>query len=288
VRRQLLYRLATSDRFEAMVRRSSNLERIALRAAHRYVAGTSLAEALEVVRRLHRDGLGVSLDLFGEGLADPQAAERVLERYVEATHALGGLEADAYLEVVPSHLGIDRSVSFFTRHAERIIEALPTGSRLQISAEESWRTPAILEAALELAGRGAPITVTLQANLRRSVQDAERLAAAGVPVRLVKGAYVERADVALPWGEETDIAFLRLAHMLHGFGADLALATHDPVIREAVLLAVPEAKIEMLLGVREEDAKILARRGHPVRIYVPFGEAWFRYWMRRVAESMGA
>jgi proline dehydrogenase len=129
---------------------------------------------------------------------------------------------------------------------------------------------------------------TLQANLRRSAPDAERLAAAGVPIRLVKGAYPEPPDVAHAWGEETDLAFLRLAHMLRAAGARVALATHDPVLREALLASPGGFSVEMLLGVREDDARALARRGVPTRIYVPFGERWFRYWMRRVAESVGA
>jgi hypothetical protein len=89
---------------------------------------------------------------------------------------------------------------------------------------------------------------TVQANLRRSPQDVARLAAAGVPVRLVKGAYVEPAGLAYPWGEETDVAFLRLAHQLRETGAAFSLATHDPVLREALLLALGPSPVEMLLG----------------------------------------
>lgn len=80
---------------------------------------------------------------------------------------------------------------------------------------------------------------------------------------------------------------LGLAHALHQSGVELAVGTHDPVIREALLLALPGIKLEVLLGVREDEAPMLAQRGYPVRVYVPFGESWFRYWMRRVAESKG-
>jgi proline dehydrogenase len=135
---------------------------------------------------------------------------------------------------------------------------------------------------------GAPLTATLQANLKRTPRDADRLAEAGVPVRLVKGAYVEPTDVAHPWGEQTDLAFVRLAHQLNEADAALSIGTHDPVIREALLLALPGLRVEMLLGVRPEDAQDLIRRGHHVRIYVPYGQDWFRYWMRRVAESRGS
>jgi proline dehydrogenase len=286
--RRLLYRLATDDRFEALVRRSTTLEGLARQAANRYVAGTSLADALQVVSRLRRDGLSVSLDLFGESLTEPAAIEHIIRGYVETARALSDLGGDVYLEVVPSHLGIDRSGESFIGYVERVLEVLPSGSRLEISAEESWRTQRIIDATLELSRQGAPVMATLQANLRRSTDDAERLGAARVPVRLVKGAYVEPPDVAYEWGQDTDLAFLRLAHKLRDLNVDLAIGTHDPVIREALLLAIPNIGIEMLLGVREDDAKVLVRQGHPVRIYVPFGDSWFRYWMRRFAESRGA
>lgn len=118
--------------------------------------------------------------------------------------------------------------------------------------------------------------------------DKERAyAAANIPIRLVKGAYVEPRAVARPWCEEADIAFLQLAHQLGAAGADFVIATHDPVLREALLATMPALGIEMLLGVRSQDALALTRRGSSVRLYVPFGRDWFRYWMRRVAEARG-
>ncbi len=132
------------------------------------------------------------------------------------------------------------------------------------------------------------MAATIQANLRRSHADAERLAEAGVPIRLVKGAYVATPAFAHAWGDPTDIAFIELAYSLHGAGATVSLGTHDPVIREALLPALPGVSVEMLLGVRSYDLPTLAARGVPVRVYVPYGDGWFRYAMRRVAESRGA
>ncbi|MDP8908923.1 MAG: proline dehydrogenase family protein, partial [Chloroflexota bacterium] len=93
---------------------------------------------------------------------------------------------------------------------------------------------------------------------------------------------------ARPYGEQTDLSYVRLAHELTEAGLRVALATHDRVLREALLRALPEAEIELLLGVRDQDGEQLAAQGRRVRIYVPFGEAWFRYWMRRLAESRGS
>jgi proline dehydrogenase len=145
-------------------------------------------------------------------------------------------------------------------------------------------TDRVLDVVLGAAAAGLPVEATLQANLRRSPADADRLAAAGVPVRLVKGAYVERPADALPWGPQTDAAYAELARRLRAAGVDVALATHDGALRETL----PDARCELLLGVRPADATALAAAGRDVRIYVPYGPAWFRYFMRRRAEAQRA
>jgi len=288
LRRRVLYGLATNARFESLVCSNELTRDLAYRAARRYVAGRTLDEAVLTVHRLVESGLGVSLDVFGEGLDDETAAGGVVDAYRAAARALSAVGGDVYLEIVPSHLGIDFGVNVCRGHVEQIVEVLPAGGRLEISAEEGRRTPHIIELTLGLARVGAPLVATVQANLRRSTSDVDRLIEAGVPIRLCKGAYVEDADIAYPWGEQTDIAFLGLAHHIHAGGGQLALATHDPVIREALLAALPGATIEMLLGVREQDAIELVGRGHAVRVYASYGPNWFRYWMRRVAEAQGA
>jgi hypothetical protein len=99
---------------------------------------------------------------------------------------------------------------------------------------------------------------------------------------------VSTSHPTLVWGDETDVAFIRLAHLRHEAGARSALATHDPVLREALLASLGPVQVEMLFGVRRDDIRSLTERGVPTRLYVPFGGAWFRYWMRRLAEAQGA
>jgi proline dehydrogenase len=286
--RRALYALATSTEVESVVRAIPPAQEFALSQARRYVAGLTLDEAIDTVRRLTGDGLAVSLDLFGEGAPDEDALAATVAGYREAAAALAGVGGDVYLEIVPSHLGLDLGLDVCRRHVEQLVEVLPAGSRLEISAEEHRRTPHIMDLTVALAEAGAPVLATVQANLRRSPADVDRLLAAGVPVRLVKGAYLEPGDLAVPWGEQTAVAFVRLAHQVHAGGSAPVLATHDRVLREALLEALPGAGVEMLLGVREDDARELAGRGVPVRVYAPYGDSWFRYWMRRVAEAQGA
>jgi proline dehydrogenase len=173
------------------------------------------------------------------------------------------------------------------RRLGRIAEALPPGAFVQVGAEEAARADRILETVLAVARAGGRVSATLQANLRRSLHDGATLGEAGVPIRLVKGAYAESPAVAHAWGDPTDLAFVSLAHALHGAGATVWLATHDPVLREALLAGMPGAGVEMLLGVRPDEQVALASRGIPVRVYMPYGDGWFRYAMRRLAESRG-
>jgi proline dehydrogenase len=286
--RTVLFALATSDRFEELGLAVPALRARAFRAARRYVAGTEREDAFAVARRLDGGGIATALDCFGEQVADAGQAAAAAAAYVGLAKAIAQLPDRTWLAIDLSHIGLDVSTDLCGRHLRDIVAALPPGRRMQVGAEDSARTDAVLEVVLALAAEGAPVMATLQANLRRSADDVDRLVDAGVPVRLVKGAYVERPQLAYAWGEPTDVAFLRLAHRLHDAGASFAVATHDGVLREALLAALGPLDVEMLLGVRGEDAVELARRGVPLRLYVPYGKQWFRYWMRRAAEARGA
>ena len=285
--RRPLFALATSDRFERTVKTAPGGETLAYRLAARYVAGRTADDAFATARRLAGEGLLGSLDFFGERVTDPNEADRVADAYVLLAARFGDAPADTYLSVDFSHLALDEPGAAVRGRVERIAAALPAGARIQVGAEEASRADQILETVLAVARGGGAVAATLQANLRRSRRDGLALAEEGVPIRLVKGAYVEPRAVAHAWGDETDIAFAELAHELRRAGAEVSLATHDPVLREALLPAMPGVGVEMLLGVRPDDQAALAARGVPVRVYVPYGDGWFRYAMRRLAESRG-
>ncbi len=287
IARAAAFRLATSDGVERVALVSAESRRIVFRRAHRYVAGLDERAAFAVVRELRSDGLAASVDMFGENTDDDAYAEAVTERYVALAAALAAYP-DTYLSVDCSHLGLDRDPVACGARIERIARALPSGVRLQLGAEESSRTDATLAIARAAAGAGLPVMVTIQANLLRSASDIERLVEARVPIRLVKGAYVENRETAHPWGPTTDAAYNALGEWLVELGADHALATHDPAILDRLLAGRTGASVEFLLGVRPDDARRLASAGHRVRIYVPFGQRWFRYYARRAAESIGA
>ncbi len=272
--RAVLFRLATSPRFEGAVRGVPAGERLSWSAASRYVAGRGRDEALTVTGRLLAAGRGVSVDLFGEQVTDVGAADRVVEEYRSLAAALPAPPADVWLSVDLSHLALDADPAGTADRLAAIAAALPPGRRVQVGAEDAVRTDAVLGCVLAVAGRGLAdrLGATVQANLVRSPGDADALADAGVH----------------RYGEPTDVAYLRLGARLAGRGADWSMATHDGRLREALLLVGGPVPVEQLLGVRPDVLDDLAARGVPTRVYVPYGADWFRYWMRRLAESRGA
>jgi proline dehydrogenase len=280
LRRRVLFALATSRTFDRAVHALPALEARAWRSARRYVAGPTIGDAIEVTQRLARVGLGASVDLFGER-TPPERAPAVAAEYERLCAALAA-EPSAWVSVDLSHIAFEPAL------LDRIAAAIPPGRRLQIGAEEAIHADRVLELALAAAHSAHPVEFTLQANLRRAPDDADRLAAAGVPVRLVKGAYVESPAVALPWGPATDAAYAALARQLTEAGADVALATHDADLRASLLRELPRARCELLLGILPDDAVALATAGRDTRVYVPFGPDWLRYFLRRRAESHGA
>lgn len=289
VDRTMLFLLASSSRFERAVRGVPMGEELAWRAASRYVAGPAFTDAACTARELAGRGVTSSIDQFGERVGDAATAEDAATDYRRLAGELRALPETAWLSVDLSHLGLDVDVRRCAQHLSAIAAELPAGSRIQVGAEDSGRADAVLECVLGTAAEGLAdrLGATLQANLRRSRADLDRLVAAGVHVRLVKGAFVEAAGTAWPYGEDTDLAYLRLARRLADAGAEFSLATHDAVLREALLDGLGPRPVEQLLGVRPEVLDDLVARGIPARVYVPFGPDWFRYWMRRVAESRG-
>ena len=287
--RAVLFRLATSERLERAVRAAPGGERAAWRSASRYVAGRTRAEALAAAVRLLEQGHGVSVDLFGERVTDPSRADDVAADYLSLAAALPAPPSDAWLSLDLTHLALDGDPAGAADRLAAVAAALPDGRRVQVGAEDARRTDAVLACVLDVAGRSLAdrLGATVQANLRRSPADADALAEAGLAVRLVKGAYVEPTG-AHPYGEPTDVAFLRLGHRLAERGAVWSMATHDGRVREALLLAHGPVPVEQLLGIRPEVLADLGGRKVPTRVYVPYGPDWFRYWMRRVAESRGA
>jgi proline dehydrogenase len=260
----------------------------------RFVAGPSADEVLLVSRGLVDDGLAVSLDHLSDETRTIEQAVATRDEYVAVLGRLkgAGLTPAVEVSVKLSALGrrIDEKLAY--EHARAICAAAAeAGTTVTLDAEDHGTTDATLETLAELR-RDFPSTgAALQAYLRRTEGDCRELATAGSRVRLCKGAYAEPESVAFPSALEVDKSFVRCLNILMAGEGYPMVATHD-----ARLIAIAEDRarwfdrstaeyeFQMLYGVRPEEQARLAGSGHTVRVHLPYGEEWYAYLMRRLAE----
>ncbi len=265
---------------------------LAQRAAHRFVAGESLDEALAAARRLNVDGIGGILDLLGEGVTDGAGATHAVEQYADAVSAIAREGLDATISIKLSQLGqiVDRGAC--VQNLNQILDhADGLGVRVEVDMEDSSLVPDTLDL-FEGAATAHPQTrLAMQAMLRRTPLDLEGLAHLKPRVRLVKGAYAEPVDLALQGKREIRAQYKFLIDWLFEHGTDPAFGTHDGELidhaRQAATKAgkdVNQFEIQMLYGIRRDLQRELAHSGHRVRVYIPFGSAWYPYLTRRMAE----
>jgi proline dehydrogenase len=266
---------------------------VARRIADRYVAGETVDDALAVARAIVDRGHAVSLEYTGESVRDAEIADRETEVFLALIAGARDARLPTTISFDLSHIGLLQGPEHVHRNGMRLAEAVagwPTW--LMVSAEASDRTDLVLAATERLADDGAPIGLTVQARLHRTVGDLERALALPGPVRLVKGAFLEPTDQALAReSAELPDRYLELAGTLIRSGHRVNIATHDPELVEAVLRDHSDAvdsghvEFEMLRGLGTELLDRLQAAGHPTREYAIFGTEWWLYVLNRIAEQ---
>jgi proline dehydrogenase len=261
--------------------------------ARRFVAGERLEDAIAVAQALERDGLLVSLDYLGERVTTRDAATSATRAYQALVAAVAEAGVSRNLSLKLTQLGLDIDRATAVDNLRRIVDTAGTAECfVRIDMESSEYTDETIEVFETLWSLGCRhIGIVIQAYLRRSRDYVKRMNALGARVRLVKGAYREPTDVAFQQKSEVDAAFVELMQILLVEGHYPAIATHDERIitltqQFAATLQVPIDRYEfqMLYGVRRDLQKSLAAKGHPFRVYVPFGREWYAYFMRRLGE----
>ena len=288
--RTLLLRASESARLRDLFQRRG----LARAAVTRFMPGETLDAALEALSGIGAAGLGGVLTHLGENLRDTGEADAVLAHYLEVLDAIEAAGLDAHVSVKLTQLGLDAGSEQAARRLAPLAErAAAHGRPLWIDMEGSAYTERTLALYRELLPQHPNLGVCLQAYLRRTDADLQDLLARHGRIRLVKGAYQEPPAIAYPRKEDVDAAYLRQAVALvqdaAAGGAAHALGTHDLALLERIRAGAPVAatggwELHMLYGIKPEAQRRLASQGVHVRVLVSYGEYWYPWFVRRLAE----
>ncbi|MFD0590070.1 proline dehydrogenase family protein [Paenibacillus sp. GCM10027627] len=258
--------------------------------ASRFVAGTTLQDAIAAVKRLEAEGKEATIDHLGEFVQNELDAARSADICLKSLEAMQAHSLKANLSLKLTSLGLDLDPAICERHMRSILSLAATQNRfVRIDMEDYSHCQSTIDLYKKLRPDYPNLGLVIQAYLHRSKTDLYELGS-NANLRLVKGAYKESPEVAFPKKETVDETFLQLIHIQLDQGY-AAVATHDPQIVHQTLRRVTEKQIQldrfefqMLYGIGTALQNKLAQEGYKVRIYVPFGEDWFGYFMRRLAE----
>ncbi|GAB3455151.1 proline dehydrogenase family protein [Actinophytocola sediminis] len=277
-----------------VIRRAVAAAPVSRDVVRRFVAGESTEAAIDVTRRLVDRGLTVTLDYLGEDTTDEDLADQTVRAYLELLDALSaaGLAGQAEVSVKLTAVGQLLDERLALTNASRICTAArASGTTVTLDMEDHTTTDSTLRVLAELRRTWPSVGAVLQAYLRRTVEDCARLAGDGSRVRLCKGAYAEPAEAAYQDRHEVNQSYVRCLNVLLAGDGYPMFATHDPRLvpivdaRAAYHGRKPGSfEFQMLYGIRPEEQRRLAELGHTVRVYVPYGERWYGYLMRRLAE----
>jgi proline dehydrogenase len=286
----------------AALRRTAERLPVTAAVVHRFVPGASLDRVLDSVAALRDSGRLVSIDYLGEDVSDVDGANATIRAYLQLLAALGRRPDAQHDGVRPLEVSLKLSAlgQALDRDGEKIAlenahiiceRAERVGAWVTVDAEDHTPTDSTLSIAADLRTDFRWLGVVLQAYLRRTHGDCEQFAASGARVRLCKGAYDEPASVAYRDAAAVTASYLRCLRVLMAGPGYPMVASHDPVIIDAVPAMARETgrnaadfEYQMLYGIRYNEQSRLVASGNRVRVYVPFGTQWYGYFMRRLAE----
>ena len=283
------------------LRRTAERLPLTREVVRRFVSGETVADAMNSAEQLRASRRLVSVDYLGEDVTDVDAATATVNAYFELLDALGSLDEPA-TDVRPLEVSLKLSAlgQALTRDGEKIAlenahaiceRAQRVGVWVTVDAEDHTTTDSTLSIVRDLRTEFDWLGAVLQSYLKRTEGDCREFATSGARIRLCKGAYDEPASVAYRAGDDVTASYLRCLQVLMAGSGYPMVASHDPVIIEAVPALVRETgravdafEYQMLYGIRDAEQRRLAEEGNQVRIYVPFGTQWYGYFVRRLAE----
>lgn len=284
------------------MRKTAEAIPVTRKVVERFVAGDTVPDAVDAVARLRGTGRTVTIDYLGEDTVKIEDAETTVKAYLELLDALGkrGESVDAKVRPLEVSLKLSALGQALPRDGEKIAlenahticeRAKDIGAWVTVDAEDHTTTDSTLGIVRELRKEYDWLGTVLQAYLKRTHADCEEFAAAGARIRLCKGAYDEPASVAYRDMDAVTDSYLRCLRVLMAGSGYPMVASHDPVIIDAVPGLVREFdrgvdgfEYQMLYGIRDAEQRRLADAGNGMRVYVPFGNEWYGYFVRRLAE----
>jgi proline dehydrogenase len=267
------------------------------RVSGRFVAGTEIVDAVRATQSINRAGMSVSIDNLGENVTNPDEARHSARLYHQILDAIVTEKLNANISLKLTHMGLDVDENLARELVASLVAKAasmnPPGF-VRVDMEGSPYTQRTLDFVHELhrkPGYGSSVGTVIQAYLKRSENDVEKLLADGIRIRLCKGAYKEAADIAFAAKSDVDNNYLKLTKTLLKSGIYHGLATHDEnIIRQIEAFARQERispdsfEFQMLYGIRRDLQQNLVKSGWRLRIYIPFGTEWYPYFMRRLGE----
>ena len=267
------------------------------RSVSRFMPGEQVEDALRAAAELKPQGITTILTKLGENLTGVDEAEQVTLHYLDLLDRIAASGLDAHISIKPTQLGLDLDRALCERNLDRLIERAEAHNHfVWIDMESSPYVDPTLELYRRARSRTARVGIALQAYLYRTEKDVESLIPLGAAVRIVKGAYLEPPDVAFPKKSDVDANYFQLCTRLLSAdarkpGSLLHIATHDIPLADRLAAyiaqqAVPASAYEfaMLYGIQRGQQARLAREGRRLRVLISYGEYWFPWYMRRLAE----
>jgi proline dehydrogenase len=293
VARSLLLAMSTN----AWLRERATKTAFVRRSVSKFMPGERLEDAMEAAAEQQRQGIATIFTKLGENLTRIEEAEDVTQHYLTVLDKVSAAGLRAQISVKPTQLGLDHDKELCFRNLQRLVDrAAERDNLIWIDMESSPYVEPTLELFRRTRARSARIGIALQAYLYRTEQDVESLVALGAVIRIVKGAYLEPPSVAFPKKADVDENFYKLCCRLlaedaRRAGGLLHIATHDPVLADRLAAYVDQQKVPpsayeyaMLYGIQRPLQQRLVRAGRPLRVLVAYGEYWFPWYMRRLAE----
>jgi proline dehydrogenase len=291
--RTFFVRLSENPSLRNFAERSS----LGRRVSGRFVAGTGIADAVRATEAINRAGMSVTIDNLGENVTNPDEARHSAQLYHQILDAISANHLNANISLKLTHMGLDVDEKLARDIVSGLVAKAASMNRpgfVRVDMEGSPYTQRTLDFVHELhrmPGNANSVGTVIQAYLKRSENDVEKLLAESIRIRLCKGAYKEPPEIAFAAKSDVDANYVKLMKVLMKSGIYHGLATHDEkIVHQAEAFATSEKlspdsfEFQMLYGIRRDLQQSLVRKGWRVRIYIPFGTEWYPYFMRRLGE----